>query len=72
MAAETAAEKKAREQKEKEREEREEHDRALYEEYGLDYDNEDHRQAVAVRRLARRLDEKEEPAPKKRSKGLFG
>jgi hypothetical protein len=53
---ESAAEKRAREDEAKRREEE---DRALYEEFGLDYDNEDHRTSVAVRRLARKIDERE-------------
>ena len=69
MATESAAEKKAREKRELEQKAREDEERAIYEEYGLDYDDEDTRQAVAVRRLARRLDQKKEEPPKK--KGLF-
>jgi hypothetical protein len=70
---ETPAEQKAREQREAEAAEREELERETYSEYGLDYDDEDTRRAVAVRRLARRLDNEEterKKPPKKES--LFG
>jgi hypothetical protein len=79
---ETAAEKRIRLQKEAEdkaaREEREAEERAVFDEHGLDYDDEDTRAAVAVRRVARKLDALEQAKQNggskeknKRKGGLF-
>jgi len=70
MPSETAAQKKEREQREEEAKQKEQETRDLYSEYGLDYDNEEHRTSVAVRRLARRLElEEERKKEKPPSKG---
>ena len=76
MATETSAERKARLQKEADdkaaKEEREAAEREVYEQHGLDYDDEETRRAVQVRRASRALDKAEEERektknPKKRS-----
>jgi len=72
MPAETAAEKKAREQREAAAEQEELELRSLYEEYGLDYDDESHRNSVNARRLARRLEERDAERKEKPPKGGGG